>query len=116
MEKKVIYNCDDFVRYLDYECHRSNRSNREFSLIVFNIKDSIDKKMIKRKTIKYLENKIRILDVIGDLSENSLGLVLPDTSYTDARQFLEKINSLLKKNSKFIETTNVFTYPDKWNH
>lgn len=110
---ETIYATKDFLRILERERARTDRSGDAFSIILFNIVNS-DKHDLNIKALGYLIRKrIRVYDDIGWFEKNRLGILLPDTGFDQAKKLAQQIgNSIIPKSydSNYV----VLTYPTHW--
>jgi hypothetical protein len=110
-ENQLIHSTEDIYNILEYECSRTNRNNEEFSLIVFIVKNR--KKRHFNHFLKVLFKRKRVIDEIGWLDENSLGLVLPGTNNKNARIIGEGMKDTYSSGKLDIKIS-YYSYPDKW--
>jgi len=111
---ETIYATGDFLRILERERARADRSGDEFSIILFNIVNS-DNHDLNIKALGYLIRKrIRVYDDIGWFEKNKLGILLPDTSFDQAKKLAEQIGHSIIPNS-YDSNYVVLTYPTHWN-
>jgi hypothetical protein len=110
-ESLSIHSKEDIYKILEYECSRTDRNNKEFSLIIFSIKDL--KKNHYNNFLKLLFKRKRAIDEIGWLTNNSLGLVLPGTNNDNARIIGEGLKDNTHSKKLKIQIS-YYSYPDKW--
>ena len=113
IKKYNILDKKEFNQFITYECNRTNRSDIEFSLILFSINKIASSKQILKKIIKFLLNKVRELDIIGLFDEQSWGIILPSTSYDEAHKFVVKLNENNNDKNTLL-FYNIYTYPKIW--
>ncbi len=104
-----IYPTSLFLEQLRLEKRRAERSNRPLSMAVlfFGAKNNARANLEFLTSIEY---KIRDTDIVGYLGDDRIGLLLPDTSESGAREVVKKLHN---GNSVFSSKTIIATYPDQ---
>ena len=96
---KEILEKSEFTELVRYERERSERTNRPFSLINIDftkIKGKNNARVFK-EIIKTIEPSIRILDRVGWIKKNTVGILLPETQIAGAQFVSEKFKNKLKE-------------------
>jgi lipopolysaccharide/colanic/teichoic acid biosynthesis glycosyltransferase len=107
-----INTIEQFHLVLKSERFRCDRINKEFSLIVFNIKED-NRILFKTKSfVELIKSKTRNYDAIGWFDENHIALLLPETSIDIAKKVVTKISLAMQPTNK-IPDFNIFTYPSQ---
>lgn len=105
-----INTVEQFHLVLKSERFRCDRINKEFSLIVFNIKEN-NKVLFKAKSfVDLVKSKTRDYDEMGWFDENHIALLLPETTIDIAKKVATKISLAMQPSDK-IPDFNIFTYP-----
>ena len=79
-----------FMRIIDRERSRTDRSGKELSLVVFDVDEKPKGKFIK-SFIKILNTRARKIDKFGWLNEKQIGILLPSTSHEGGSKFVRAI-------------------------
>ena len=74
-----IHSHNEFRFILDREFKRANRNAHEFSLLVFKTNDT-DSDQPTISLTDLITHQVRSTDEVGWFDENSIGILLPDTS------------------------------------
>ena len=83
---------DPFLKQLQREKRRADRSKSHLSIILFRFDGRKDlESRNSRQLFDLLRNTRRETDILGRLSDNLVGILLPDTNKLGAKVFLEKI-------------------------
>jgi PleD family two-component response regulator len=92
-----VLNHEDFMNLLRRENNRADRTNHSFSVIVFH--PDVKKEKLHQYTnlIKILKKRIRLYDSIGWFDDESIGVLLPETSEDNANKFGVEIYGYLQK-------------------
>ena len=113
---KEILEKSEFTELVRYERERSERTNRPFSLINIDftkIKGNNNARFFK-EIIKTIEPSIRILDRVGWIKKNTVGILLPETEIAGANfvseKFKNKLKERLREKSSLLDFV-VSTYP-----
>ena len=101
---------DPFLKQLEFEKRRADRSKTHLSIILFRFDGvkSAESDSVAR-LFDLLQNSRRETDILGRLSNDLIGILLPDTNRQGAKVFLEKIATRAGE-SNF--DAIVETYPD----
>ena len=103
-----IYSSDDFMQLLQYERVRADRSNREFSLIVFEVEKSPRNRKEIKGLISHLRANVRNVDHVGWFKKN-IGVILPETSRSKAILF---IGAIRERAVSFLIPYSIYSYPE----
>jgi lipopolysaccharide/colanic/teichoic acid biosynthesis glycosyltransferase len=101
---------EQFHMVLKCERFRCDRINKEFSLVVFNVKENKRFLLTTKDFVDLLKSKTRDYDEIGWFDENHIALLLPETSRETAQKVINKI-SLAMEQSNSIPDFSIFSYP-----
>jgi hypothetical protein len=105
-----VYSEKDFLRMLERERERANRNLHPFSLIVFEFGPS---NLNSDKTAAFLRQiitRMRITDEIGWYGAQRIGIILPYTAASGARQFTKSLCDLMDYPMP-ISKCSILTYP-----
>ena len=99
----------EFKLNAEKERRRTQRTGKNFSIMVFNTKGS---RNIARHLVEVLCRRIRCYDDIGWISSEHLAVILPETSFETADAIAKKICT--NGASQHIPALNymIFTYPE----
>ena len=103
----------NFADHLHYERERSERTNNPFSLICIDLSktEEYSNGQDFEKILNIITSSIRIVDRVGWIQKNLIGVILPDTptggAVTVAKKLKDSLNQSLSPGC-FI----VSTYPD----
>lgn len=95
------------------ESARSDRSGREFSLVLFRVKRRQRFSVARHRVARVLQGRCRTTDVIGWFSDQCLCALLPDTPIEGARAFAGGICDLVALTSPR-PLWAAYSYPDSW--
>ena len=87
----IINSAEDFQVILKRERARADRSNKKFSLVVFEFGSLDVDSSFAQFLIKFLSSRVRLSDVVGWFDDNRIGILLPDTSPEGAWKLAEEI-------------------------
>ncbi len=108
-----LYSIDEMRDIILQERARSDRSSKEFSVIVFDIRKDIKNSAFLEEFYRFLESKLRSIDEVGWFSVDQVGVVLPYTKADNASRLAKRIQRNMK-NKTFSVIVNIFTYPAIW--
>lgn len=80
-----------FRRAIQKERNRSDRSNQEYSLLIFTLAIQSEEDPRIDQAIADIRERIRAIDEIGWYEENQLGIILPFTSMDGADSLADEI-------------------------
>jgi lipopolysaccharide/colanic/teichoic acid biosynthesis glycosyltransferase len=111
-----IYSAEEFRQILRRERARTDRSSREFSLVVFDIgssfnSDAVD--VVAQCLVHVLEPRVRTTDEVGWCDERRIGIVLPDTPAQGAWKLVKGVCKAISANAR-PSCYTVYTYPSSW--
>lgn len=111
-----IYSAEEFRRILQRERARTDRTGREFSLVIFDMGsasnfDAADVGAVH--LVHVLEPRVRATDEVGWCDEQRIGVVLPDTPSRGARKLAKGVCQAISATAKPPFCT-VYTYPSPW--
>jgi GGDEF domain-containing protein len=108
-----IYSRKQIKKILEQEQSRSDRNGHEFSVLVFDSPDSKDHKSFFNDLASVLLRRIRCCDYVGWIDYKILCVVMPETSYENAKYLAENFfNHFFQK--RLTVSYNVYTYPLNW--
>jgi len=100
-----------FLIQLEREKRRTDRSKTPLSIALFRLDGEKSKKLdVAEQLLEILRDSKRQTDILGYLGEESLALLLPDTSAEGVQGYLKKIPYLARELPLSITTG---TYPDE---
>ena len=91
VDLSIINSAEDFQAILKRERARADRGNKKFSLLVFEVESFDANSSFAKFLVKFLSSRVRLSDVIGWFNENSIGILLPDTTSEGAYKLAEEI-------------------------
>jgi hypothetical protein len=100
----------DFLRKLERERERANRNRHPFSLVVFEFDPA---RLNPDKTSAFLKQiitRMRVTDEIGWYDAKRIGIILPYTAASGARQFTKSLGDLMNYPIP-ISKCSICTYP-----
>lgn len=100
---------NEFHAILAREKARADRNGHGFSLVAFEVSGKED----ISKLVKHLQNILRISDEIGWFANNTLGILLYNTSAVGAWQFVNK-NKIKTDDIFSLYNCSVYSYPNDW--
>jgi PleD family two-component response regulator len=86
-----LCNVESFHRALENERYRSDRSNHQYSLVVFELPFGEKITDAFQSAIRQIRTRIRTVDGIGWYDEKRLGIILPYTPREGAKKIAEEI-------------------------
>lgn len=104
----------DYMRFIvEREIARVDRNQHEFSLLVFEVRDSEADCDQTVRLSQILQDRLRFVDEAGWLDEHKIGVILPDTPKKGAeklaRDLLQKLPDV-----RPISDCTVYSYPSSW--
>lgn len=110
----IINSVEDFHGILKRERARADRSNKKFSLMVFEVGDLDKDDSFSKFLIKFLSSRVRVSDVVGWFDEKNIGVILPDTSPEGAWKLAEEMRQKIALTISS-PSCSVYMYPSpKW--
>jgi lipopolysaccharide/colanic/teichoic acid biosynthesis glycosyltransferase len=103
-----IYLTDDFLQLINYERVRADRSDSEFSLVVFEVRKVFSKNEQILDFISTITSKVRTIDHVGWF-QKGVGVLLPITSRQNAVGFARAIR---KRAITEVIPFAIYSYPD----
>jgi len=104
---------EHMLHTLHRERARADRTNHEFSLVLFRVKQAAKVTHSVERLIRTCVARARTTDEVGWFNEKFLGVILPDTNSTGAWRFAEDVCELVAgKMHRPIYA--VYTYPKDW--
>ncbi len=101
---------DPFLKQLEREKRRVDRSKTHLSMILFRFDGKKEQESQNvRRLFALLHKTRRETDILGRMSDDLIGILLPDTNKQGAKVFMEKIVS---RANDMTFSTIVETYPD----
>ena len=108
-----IYTLEEFRAVLKHERARADRDGSEFSLVVFEV-GSVDGKIIDtRGMVRALGERIRSIDEVGWVDDESIGVLLPSTNLEGGWIFVVDFESKIYT-KKSPPPFTVYSYPNQW--
>lgn len=99
-----------FHQKLKIERSRTHRNGHVFSLVVFDLGELPLDTMKQNKVVQTISGRVRDIDYIGWYSQKKVGVILPYTSATGAKEFSKNIVCSINNVRKEVKYT-LFTYP-----
>jgi len=107
-----IYSILEFAILLKRERIRVDRTDSQFSMVLFKVNTDEYNKNIKKLIAQFKEH-IREIDYIGWHDNTSIGIILPETGYTGAEHFINHF----KQYTQAISCENrIICYPENQNN
>jgi hypothetical protein len=106
----------EFRRVLERERARADRRGDSggFSLLIFNVGDTDCSNCVpSRRLALELMRRVRITDEVGWFSQESIGVLLPDTTPTGAWELADHICQVVDTSTPST-TCTVYSYPSNW--
>lgn len=100
----------DFQQLLQRERERAEQTGQEFSLLVFELNEDPVNYEQTQKLWQVIYRRVRVSDLVGWLSNRSLGVILPNTPFAGGHKLMEDIHRLLPSLASFC-SYKIFTYP-----
>jgi exopolysaccharide biosynthesis polyprenyl glycosylphosphotransferase len=99
-----------FIDQLSIEKLRAQRSKSTLSIILLTLENNINNDAINMfEVLEIIRTKVRETDICGFVNDRTIGILLPDTSESGAKELCEKLVNG-NKNPQFCATTS--SYPD----
>ncbi len=110
VQNNEIHSSASLKHILEEERARSNRSNDVFSFVLFDLKELRGDEHAVSSFLSALSNRVRAIDNVGWMKEDSVGVVLPFTSSEGARKLSDEV---LGNNSAYGENIRytIYAYP-----
>ena len=106
-----VLSTTEFKRTIAEERVRSERTHIGFSLLTFRATSPQDKPNTLLNLQLTAIERLRVLDKIGWLDRDTVGVLMPITSSSDAIHVAEEINAKLAQRKQPVPEFEVFTYP-----
>jgi hypothetical protein len=104
-----IYTINEFLRLVRYECERSDRSSRAFSMVLYRMDKGGNERFMT-----FLQDRVRYIDSVGYFDDEVAGIILPATGYKSALAFVKSIKEVGARWQDIISRVAVYSYPEKW--
>ena len=91
----AIYSEEEFRRIIDNERARADRTDHQFSLIVFDLGFTNGNQNKNGLLLQKIFSRIRRIDEIGWYDRRRIGIILPYTSERGAQRFAESLCELM---------------------
>jgi len=104
----AVYSADAFNELIRYERVRADRDSRYFSMLSFSCGEVSQR--VLSLFIDQLKENMRIIDHLGWIDEQSIGVILPSTDPAGAKGFAEKVEALIAKVAYRIPY-DIYSYP-----
>ena len=108
-----VHSAREFASILNRERDRTDRTGREFSLVVFETGAGSRKSASVRNLVATLTQRIRSTDDIGWLKDGRIAVTLPHTTPDVAWKFIENVRRALGVIAPAPDCT-VYAYPSCW--
>ena len=105
----AIYSEEEFRRIIDKERARADRTDHQFSLIVFDLGFTNGNQKANGLEFQKILSRTRRIDEIGWYDRRRIGILLPYTPEWGAQKLAESLAELLDP-SKAQCTFNIYTY------
>ena len=105
-----IHSAVQFHAILEREKARAERNSHQFSLVLFEVSEVRGNVSQMRYFARSLANRIRWTDEVGWFNEESIGVLLPETSVVGAERFAECVCEMVTSKCPRPEYT-ICTYP-----
>jgi len=106
-----------FQGILRRERARAARNSHRFSVVAFRYPENVRKKTAPcdARFLRLLARRVRLTDAVGILSEDEVGVFLPETSYYGAQVFAQRIRDASVSLGWDVQPLyNVFCYPEEY--
>ncbi len=114
-ESRRLHSSRQMHEILEHERARADRSNGEFSMIVF----KTDDRRAGRATLQHcgesLTHRLRFTDRVGSLSDRQMAAVLCGTPASESQKLVDDVLSSLGPNRP-IPDFEVYSYPSNWSY
>ncbi len=98
---------------MERERTRAERTDREFSTVIFEVAKSKNFGTLIRYLSYILSQRVRCYDGIGWIDKHRLGVILPDTSSEGARKLADDVCKAIIPKSIHPQYS-IYTYPSHW--
>jgi hypothetical protein len=85
----------EFYKVIEHERERADRNNHQVSLVVFNLESFPNNSKERKQLVGNIIQEKRRIDEIGWFKKNSVGVILPYTSFHGARKFSVRLSQKL---------------------
>lgn len=107
-----LHAAGDFQQVLQQERHAADQTGHEFSLLVFEFTDNSSNHALAQKLWQVIYRRMRRKDKAGWLSSQSLGVILPETPFSDGRKVAEDVCRTLAAAMPLV-SYKILTYPPR---
>ena len=108
--KKTFYTPEQMQHILNRERARSDRNGRQFSLMLLEIAPKSTPVPV-REIIEKIMRRVRCTDEVGWLSQNCIGIIMPDTSEPGALTVAQYMEQAF--NVEIVSRIRVASYPSR---
>ncbi len=108
--RKFIPDIEDFLRLLEKERYRADRTGDLFTLLVFPMDKASLTSALEKQIHDFLKNNIRITDDFGWLNNNRLGIILVSTPQEGARRLIQRLQALPHPPID-LQSFGIYSYP-----
>lgn len=105
-----IHSAEQFHAIIEREKARAERNSHQFSLVLFEVGEVRENVSQMRYFTRSLANRIRWTDEVGWFNQESIGVLLPETSTVGAERFAECVCEMVTSKCPRPEYT-IYTYP-----
>jgi lipopolysaccharide/colanic/teichoic acid biosynthesis glycosyltransferase len=109
----TICSTKEFYKIIERERTRSDRTNREFAVIIFHKMNSKDNNYFIQYFTNVLSNRIRCYDDMGWLDKEQIGVILPETSAEGANKLASNVCKTITP-GHLQPGYKIWTYPSDW--
>ena len=102
----------DFQQVLQQERDAADETGQEFCLLVFEFNDNAPNDGLVQKLWQGIHQRVRRTAKAGWLSSQSLGVILPETSFSDGRKVAEDVCRTLEAAMPLV-SYKILTYPQR---
>jgi lipopolysaccharide/colanic/teichoic acid biosynthesis glycosyltransferase len=92
------------------ECARADRNGREFSLVLFRVKNQKRTSVSTHRLARTILTRARLTDEVGWFSDHYICALLPDTSVQGAQIFMNSVSDLVERKASR-PLAVVYSYP-----
>ncbi len=108
-----LYSKKEINNIFEREQGRSDRTSREFSIIIVKTGKSLARNRLPEKLVSLLVSRIRCYDYIGLLDPARIAIIIPETSFEGATKLADDISDIMSKQYSDVNYS-IYTYPFNW--
>ncbi|HYW79167.1 MAG TPA: sugar transferase [Thermoguttaceae bacterium] len=110
-----LHSAEQMHVILEHERARADRSNDEFSMIVFKADGGRTSRAVLRHCGESLTQRLRFTDQVGRLSDRQVAAVLCGTPASESQRLIDDVISSLGPDQPVPEC-EVYSYPSNWSY